>query len=206
MRLIISAAFLLVFSECIHAQEESAKRKIRPADAFMEATYMGQSPIGTSYLSDATSFKGGAAIKVGYYFYDRFYIGGAAGLSGLDVTNKAIYGNATSASISVAHLLVGYSHGFTDRLTLSADAGYGWIDFRNKFIQLDNRDVFSNDSGTYFNGSIALDYKLTKDVAIIAGAAYQNNFMKIQTVPELQARFDTATLLNVNIGLRFYIR
>ncbi len=206
MKSIIRTAFLLLISGCLHAQEVAPKRKIRPADAFIEITYAGPRATGTSYLSAATTLKGGAAIKAGYYFYDRFYLGGAAGLSGLDVTNTAIYGNAMSASISMAHLLVGYSYAFTDRFTLGADAGYGWIDFRNKFVQLDNRDVYANDSGMYFNGSLALDYKFTKDVAIIAGAAYQNNFMKIQTVPELQPLFDTAAFLQVHGGLRFYIR
>lgn len=210
MRLITSLLWFTLSMLHVTAQEgKPEKRKpinTTNINAFIDINYFNPSTLGTNYLSEGANLNGGAGLKAGYFVYDRLYVGGSLNFSSLEVTNPAIIGNGNSAAMSMTHILAGYMLNINDRLSLNADAGYGWIDYRYRLSSLSSADVFADDSGTFVIFNAGLEYRLTKDLGIMTGLAYQINSMNIETAAAIQPLFEKSEFLIFQVGLRFSIR
>lgn len=210
MRLITSI-LLSAFSFYSCVAQDDADKKRKPIDtdninAFIDVSYMNLSALGTNYISEATSLNAGASFKAGIFVYDRLYIGGALGFASLSVTDVSLIGNANRATIGVSNILAGYMLNVNDRFSINADVGYGWINYTFKLNALRGTDVEADDTGNFIIFNTALEYRLTKDLGIMVGAAYQNNSMDIKTAAAIQPLFEKSEFLIFQVGLRFSIR
>lgn len=206
MKSIISLLFLLGAS-IVFAQDAYEKKYfVKETAAFVESSFIISKAVGDNYLTEATELKNGVAFKAGYFFYDKFYAGASYHTASLGVTDKEIYGFAQRATFASTGFLAGYSYDLTERTSIKADAGFGWIRFKNRLSGEIETSLVAIDRGTFVNGNVSIDYKLTKHLAIFTGFGYQYNFMEIRTAPELQPLFENSAFIMVQAGIRFYLR
>lgn len=207
MRLITSILFFSMVSGVALAQQEPAKRPfVTETAAFIEMSFNRPIAVGDNYLNAATNLESGIGFKFGFFFYDQFYAGARYHAFTLNVTNPEIYGNALRASFNSPGFLVGYSYELSERASLKGDGGFGWIRFRNELPPSFDADLIGLDRGTYVDGNLTLDYKVTKDFGFFTGVAYQYNFMEIATTTALQPLFNNSAYVTLQFGIRFYVR
>ena len=189
------------------AQEDLPEKKPSTSvpKAFLDLTFINPNARGDNYINNGASLKDGFEIELGIFVYKKIFMGGSLGFAGMDVVRPELIGNATRATFNMSQLLAGYRLNITDEISLIADAGYGWIAFRNRFGALASRDVYARDSGTFVKFNTTIDYRVAREFAFTAGVSYQYNFMNIKTAAAQQSLFNNSQFVTLQVGVRFYM-
>jgi hypothetical protein len=207
MKLIINLLFFMSLGCFLMAQEDLLVKKLSTSvsKAFLDLTYINTGARGDNYINNGASLKDGFEIALGVFVYKKIFMSGSLGFAGMDVVKPELIGNATRATFNMSQLRAGYRLKITDEISLTTDAGYGWIAFRNRFRALASTDVYARDSGTFVKFNTTIDYRVVREFAFTAGVSYQYNFMNIKTAAAQQSLFNNSQFVTLQVGVRFYM-
>jgi hypothetical protein len=156
---------------------------------------------GDKYIGLAMKGKSGFQFRLQGFVYKGIFIGGAVGATYFKVKNTELVGNYERTNINYSYLFAGYEFISTENINAGISIGFfGDADYVNRF---EDNIAKQKDQANVFAYEGYIDYAFEDGFSVLLNVSYRNDKTKIQTAPEIQARFDRAQFINIGIGLRY---
>lgn len=199
-------SFLLVFTLVLiysGGAQEVGQAKEKPSDIHVElsAGIAVPTALGNNFLSKAYAIKTGFTGELALFFNERYFIGYQGVFNEAEVTNTTLVGQYDRSVIRHHYLHGGYSiFPKTSVFGIAAGIGLGHANYKNK-----KENTIFFDKGFSLMANTKVSYRFSKYVGLYAGVQVSNDFLNIETAPEIQDLFKEARILFVSTGVVFSI-
>lgn len=157
--------------------------------------------LGNNFLSNAYAIKTGFTGELSLYFNERYFVGYQGIFNASEVTDATLVGLYDRSVIRHHYLIGGYSMlPKKSVFGVTAGIGLGHASYKNK---KENTVFF--DKGLSLLAHAKLRYRFSKNVGLYVGAQLSNDFLNIETAPEIEEVFKDTRIFFVSTGLVFAI-
>lgn len=189
---------VLMYSGRAQKSEEADKK---PSDTYVELSLGIAIPraLGDNFLSNAYAIKTGLTGEFSLYFDERYFVGYQGIFNASEVADATLVGLYDRSVIRHHYLIGGYSFfPKTSVFGITAGIGLGHASYKNK---KENTVFF--DKGFSLAAHTKVTYRFSKYVGLYAGVSVSNDFLNIETAPEIKEVFKDARILFVSTGVVF---
>ncbi len=200
MKLIYSC-FLFTFLTISAFSQERDSTKItphHPGRLQIETGVFGSTALGDTFISDAYKMKVGFEVGMDVFLNPQWLLGFRMDLMNTEIEKPKNIGNYKSTYITTIGVNGGYVYSFSNALDLSLVGGIGYASYNNE----------SNFATRFHDNALALwfqpklGYRITNNIGIYGNVKLRNDFLSIETSPDLEDYFNNASFLNFGIGIR----
>lgn len=192
--------FLIVFN-CLGQEMEDDVNK---DDAIYVQILSGiafPAVLGTNFLSKAYEVKSGFTGELLIFLNDRYFIGYQGVFNSYEVENTSLVGRYDKGAIRHNYVMAGYSFiSKNNELGVATALGLGYANYKNK-----KGNTIFFDNGFSIMANTRITYRFSKYFGLFAGVQVSNDFLTIETAPEINDFFKEARTLYFSTGLVLYI-
>ncbi len=158
--------------------------------------------LGNNFLSEAYTTKLGFVLDSRAYLQrERFYVGLQLQYFRADVEKGNLVGSFDNTDVTHISVTGGVPLVSPEkRFGLDVGLGLGYVIYDNR-----KSGINFHDDGFSAHGNLSADYRFNSFFGIYIGMQYTRDILSVQTAPELDSFFNNAAVLNVFLGVAFYI-
>ena len=155
-----------------------------------------------SYIGQATRGQAGVDFGMQVFVYKKFFVGGFAGYSFLEVINTKLVGNYTRSRVFNTALEVGYELPLIKNLDLGISiAPLGYAAYRNYIgegrVNQQRDEAYLTAIRVHFN------YQFATNFGLFLRYAFRNDNTSIETASEIQDNFNNIQYHDIGVGLKY---
>ncbi len=158
-------------------------------------------PLGDNFFNDIYSFQLGVEHGMDVFLSKNWLLGIRFSHAKTKLEKPEITGSIKRTNLSGVGLHGGYVWTFTRQWDLNLLAGFGYTRFRHKSIY--NTSFRDDAFSIWINPKLA--YRLNSTIGFSSGLKLKNDFMNIETSPNLHDYFNEARSLTFSMGLRITV-
>ncbi len=153
---------------------------------------------GDNFLHDAYKLETGVEVGIDVYLSPNWLIGLRMDILDTEIEKPEKLGNFKSTYISTLGVIGGYVYSFSKSMDLSILAGLGFARYAHR----------SNFGTNFHDDAFALwlepklGYRITNNIGIFGKVKLRNDFLRIETSPDLNDYFNNASYLSFGLGIR----
>lgn len=164
----------------------------------MEAGVFRGIALGDNFLKDAYKLETGVEVGIDVYLSPNWLIGFRMDLLNTEIEKPEKLGNFKSTYISTLGINGGYVYSFSNSIDLSLLAGLGFA----RYAHRSNFETNFHDDAFALWLEPKLGYRFTNNIGIFGKVKLRNDFLSIETSPDLNNYFNNASYLSFGLGIR----